>query len=167
MNYIVPALVVLIIVYASIHKVNCYTSFVVGAKTALYTVLSILPYLMAMFVMVSLLRESGLGALLASWLAVPFSLIGIPEQLAELVLLRPFSGSGSTALLTEIYTIYGTDSYIGRCASVIMGSSETVLYVGAVYFGATKVKKVGYAMPIALLCTFVGCILACLLCRVM
>lgn len=167
MSYIVPALLLLIIVYACAHRVNCYNSFVVGARSSLPTVLGILPYLMAMFVMVSLLRSSGLGAMLASWLAVPFGWIGIPSELVELVILRPFSGSGSVALLSEIYTQYGTDSYIARCASVIMGSSETVLYVSAIYFGATPVKKVSPALPIALFCTLIGCILACLLCRVM
>ncbi len=167
MNYIVPAILLLILIYSSYKRVNCYSSFVLGAKSNLPTIVAILPYMMAMFVMVSLLRASGLGALLASWLAVPFGWIGIPTELAELVILRPFSGSGSTALLTEIYTQYGTDSYIARCASVIMGSSETVFYVSAVYFGATPVKKIGTALPIALFCTIVGCIVACLLCRVM
>ncbi len=167
MSYILPILILLIIVYATANRVNCYNSFVLGAKSSLPTVVGILPYLMAMFVMVSLLRASGLGTLLASWLAVPFGYIGIPAELAELVILRPFSGSGSTALLTEIYTQYGTDSYIARCASVIMGSSETVLYVSAIYFGSTRVTKVSPALPIALFCTLIGCILACLLCRVM
>ncbi len=167
MNYIVPIIIILTLLYAICKKVNCYNSFVLGAKNSMPTIVAILPYMMAMFVMVSLLRASGLGTLLSQWLAVPFGWLGIPTELAELVLLRPFSGSGSTALLTEIYTQYGTDSYIARCASVIMGSSETVFYVSALYFGATKVKKVGAALPIALFCTLVGCIVACLLCRVM
>lgn len=167
MSYLVPVIIVLSLVYATVNKVNCYNSFVLGAKNSLPTIVAILPYMMAMFVMVALLRASGLGTLLASWLAVPFGWIGIPTELAELVLLRPFSGSGSVALLTEIYNEYGTDSYIARCASVIMGSSETVFYVSAVYFGATPVKKIGTALPIALFCNIVGCILACLLCRVM
>ncbi len=167
MSYIIPVLIVFIIVYACAHRVNCYNSFVLGARCSLPTVVGILPYLMTMFVMVSLLRVSGLGSMLASVLAVPFGYIGVPAELVELVILRPFSGSGSVALLTDIYTQYGTDSYIGRCASVIMGSSETVLYVSAVYFGATPVKKVSPALPIALFCTLIGCLAACLLCRVM
>ena len=86
--------------------------------------------------------------------------------LIELVLLRPFTGSGSLALLSEIFNTYGTDSYIGRCASVIIGSSETVFYVSAVYFAKTSVKKLSYAIPVSLIATFIGAIVSCLLVRI-
>ena len=100
-------------------------------------------------------------------LAPPFKLLGIPSEVVQLVLLRPFSGSGSLAILTDVYNTYGVDSYVGRCASVIMGSSETVFYVASVYFAGTKVKKTGWAIPIALACNLLGSVIACLLCRIM
>ena len=96
-----------------------------------------------------------------------FRLIGIPKELTELIIIRPLSGSGSLALLEELYQTYGVDSYVSRCASVIIGSSETVFYIAAVYFSTTKVKKLRSAIPIALIATFIGTIFACLFCRLM
>lgn len=79
-----------------------------------------------MFITVNALQASGLEKYLTEFFAPPFRLLGIPEEVVKLVLLRPFSGSGSLAILTDVYKNYGVDSYVGRCASVIMGSSETV-----------------------------------------
>ncbi|MDD4833027.1 MAG: spore maturation protein, partial [Clostridia bacterium] len=93
--------------------------------------------------------------------------LGVPAELSELIILRPFTGSGSIAILNDIYAQYGVDSYVGRCASVIMGVSETVFYIAGVYFAKTEIKKLGCAIPVALVCSFIGCILACLFCRIM
>ena len=117
--------------------------------------------------MVNCLRASGLDSYIIRFLAPPFKLLGVPSEVVELMLLRPFSGSGSLAILTDVYTQYGVDSYVGRCASVIMGSSETVFYVASVYFAGTRVKRTGFAIPIALFCNLVGGVAACLLCKVM
>ena len=167
MTYVLPVLLIFSLVYAFIKKVKVYDCFVEGAKTSWHLTVSIFPYLFAMFLLVGLMRQSGFSSWLSSTLAPVFNLIGIPTELIELVLLRPFSGSGSLALLSQIYQQYGADSYVSRCASVVMGSTETVFYVSAVYFANTKVKNTGWAVPIALFCTLIGCILACLLCRMM
>jgi len=167
MTYVLPCIAILALVGSIFAKVKPYDCFVDGAKTSLRLAVSIFPYLFAMFMLISLMRQSGLSQWLASFLAPVFNFVGIPQQLVELTLLRPFSGSGSLALLSEIYQQHGADSYIGRCASVMMGSSETVFYVSSVYFASTKVKNTGWAVPIALFCTLLGCILACLLCRLM
>ena len=165
-SYIIPAIVLVLFFYALIKRVNTYNSFVDGAKKSLQLVFDIFPYIIAIFIMVELFRTSGFSLILSEFLAPAFNLIGIPKELIELVLLRPFTGSGSLALLNEIYTTYGVDTYIGRAASVVMGSSETVFYVSAVYFAKTSVKKLGYAIPVALLASLVGAIVACLICRV-
>lgn len=167
MNYILPVIFILVLGFAFIKKKNVYQCFIDGGKESIKLSLNIFPYLAAMFIMVNLMRASGLSLGLTKILAPPFKLIGIPEELVELTLLRPFSGSGSMALLAEIYETYGADTYISRCASVMMGSTETVFYVSAVYFAETKVKHTGFALPIALFCTLVGCVVTCLLCRVM
>ena len=122
--YIVPLIIVLL--YASYKNLNTYNIFVKGAKGAIDLVVSIFPYIVAILVSVSLLRVSGLTNLLTKGVSPVFSFLGIPPEVSELVLLRPFTGSGSFALLSDIYSQYGADSYISRCASVIMGSSETV-----------------------------------------
>lgn len=167
MTYVLPVIVILSVILGLIKRVKVYDCFVEGAKTSLQLTLSIFPYLFAMFMLIALMRQSGFSAWLSTFLAPAFKVVGIPKELIELVLLRPFSGSGSLALLTQIYQQYGADSYVSRCASVMMGSTETVFYVSAVYFANTKVKNTGWAVPIALFCTLIGCIFTCFLCRVM
>ena len=165
MSYLVPILIVALFVFASFKRVNVYNSFVDGAKQSIPTAVAIFPYLFATFLMVNALRASGVSALIVDFVSPPFQLVGIPKQVLELLLIRPFSGSGSLAILSDVYNTYGTDSYVGNCASVIMGSSETVFYVSAVYFSQTCVKRLGWAIPIALFCNLAGGILACILCR--
>jgi spore maturation protein B len=92
---------------------------------------------------------------------------GIPTELTKLVLIKPFSGSGTLAYLNEILASYGADSYIGRCACVLYGSTETVFYISAVYFSGLKVKGLFKPIAIVLVVTFLSTALACLLCRVM
>lgn len=167
MNYVVPLLLVAVLVTGLCKRVNVYDSFVLGARKSFDLSLSVFPYLAAIFIMVNVLHASGADVWITKLLAPPFECIGIPREVVQLVLLRPFSGSGSLAILTDVYNAYGVDSYVGRCASVIMGSSETVFYVASVYFADTKVRKTGWAIPIALLCNFLGAIAACLLCRIM
>ena len=146
---------------------NTYDHFVKGAKGAIKLVVDIFPFIASIMIAVALLRVSGITSWLTQLLSPIFNALGVPPELTELVLLRPFTGSGSYALLEDVLVTYGADSYISRCACVIMGCSETIFYVATVYFSQTKVKKLLYAIPVALLCSTVGTILACLLCRVM
>ena len=166
MNYVVPILLIAVLVYGLIRRVNVYDSFVLGAKKSFNLSISIFPYLAAIFIMVNALHASGADVYVTKIFAPPFKLLGVPAEVVQLVLLRPFSGSGSLAILTDVYNTYGVDSYVGRCASVIMGSSETVFYVASVYFAGTKVKRTGWAIPIALFCNLLGSVVACLLCRI-
>lgn len=167
MNYAVPIILILVLAYGLVKRVNVYDGFISGAKKSFDLSVSVFPYLAAMFIMVNALRASGLDAVIIKYLAPPFELLGVPKQVVQLLLLRPFSGSGSLAVLSDVYAQYGVDTYVGRCASVIMGSSETVFYVASVYFAETKVKRTGFAIPIALFCNLVGGVAACLLCRIM
>lgn len=167
MNYVVPILLIAVLVTGLVKRVNVYDSFVLGAKKSFNLSLSIFPYLGAIFIMVNALHASGLDVYITRFLSPPFKLLGVPSEVVQLVLLRPFSGSGSLAILTDVYNTYGVDSYVGRCASVIMGSSETVFYVASVYFAGTRVKRTGFAIPIALFCNLLGSVVACLLCRLM
>lgn len=165
MNYVVPILLIAVLVYGLVKRVNVYDSFVLGAKKSFNLSISIFPYLAAIFIMVNALHASGVDAWITKIFAPPFKLLGVPPEVVQLVLLRPFSGSGSLAILTDVYKTYGVDSYVGRCASVIMGSSETVFYVASVYFAETRVKRTGWAIPIALFCNLLGSVVACLLCK--
>jgi len=163
--YIIPIIILLLLIYGAVKRVGIYDSFTEGAKESAKLVFSMFPYIIAIYIGVQLFKASGLGAMLADFASPFLVLIGIPKELTELIIIRPLSGSGSLALLEEIFTTYGADSYIARCASVIIGSSDTVFYIAAVYFSTTKVKRLRYAIPVALLATFMGAVFSCLFCR--
>lgn len=165
--YILPVIFILLFIYCVYKRINTYDHFVKGAKGAIKLVIDIFPFIASILVAVALLRVSGITDFLANLLAPIFNFLGIPPELCELVLLRPFTGSGSYGILESIFTTYGADSYIARCACVIMGCSETIFYVATVYISQTKVKRLFYAIPVALVCSLVGTILACLICRIM
>lgn len=163
--YILPILIILVFAFSFIRHVPVFDSFAEGAKEALKLVVAIFPYIAGIYVCVTLFRISGLAAAFTEIVTPFFNFIGIPPELTELIVIRPMSGSGSLALIEKIYEDYGADSYIARCASVIMGSSETIFYVAAVYFSTTKVKRLRYGIPIAIVATLVGAIMSCLICR--
>lgn len=163
--YLMPVLILALLLYARIKKLETYNIFVKGAKGAVELVVGVLPFIAAVMIMVALMRASGLMDILVGGLAPVFGLLGIPAEVCELELLRPFAGSGSYALLEDIYAQYGADTYVSRCASVIMGTSETIFYVAAVYFSQTSVKKLYYAIPLALCLSLFGTTVACFLCR--
>lgn len=165
-SYILPVLIIFLFIYSFIKNVNVYKSFVNGAKGAFELVLDILPYIAAILIAVALFRASGLSDLLIKVISPLFNVLGIPTQVCELVLLRPFTGSGSFAILDGIYASYGADSYIARCASCILSSSETLFYVTTVYTAKTSIKKLGYAIPIGILASLFSAILSCLVCRI-
>lgn len=164
-NYIIPFLIMSLIIISSIKKVNNYSTFVCGAKKSIALVFDIFAYIIAIFIVVELLNKSGIISKLTIALSPLFSFLGIPSELTELVLVKPFSGSGGLAILYNIFETYGVDSYISKCACVILGSSETVFYVSSVYFSETSVKKLGKAIPIALICCFVSVIISCFVCK--
>lgn len=164
---ITPVLIIALLLYCAKKKVNAYQGFVEGAKEAIPLAVSILPFLVAIFVAIELFKVSGLSDILAQTLSPVFSILGIPTELCELVLIRPFSGSGGLAIMEDIMNTYGADSYIARAGSVIMGSSETVFYVATVYFAQTKASKLLYAIPVALFACIVGAIVACGITKIM
>lgn len=165
MNYVIPALLALTFIIALIKRVSLFDSFTEGAKDALKLIFELIPYLVVIFIAVELMRESGLSIYIAKALKPLFMLLGIPIELAELMILRPLSGSGSLVLLETLYAQYGVDSYPARVASVIMGGTDTILYIVAVYFSTSKNKKTGLAIPISLAASVAGVILAAFLCK--
>lgn len=164
--YIIPVLIIALFAYSSYKRVNNYSVFVQGSKKSLTLIFDIFAYIVAIFIVVELLNACGIMEKLTLILSPIFNFLGIPSQLTQLILVKPFSGSGGLALLYEIFDQYGVDSYIARCACVILGSSETVFYVSSVYFSKTSVKKLGIAIPIALICCIISVVLSCLTCRI-
>ena len=164
-TFAVPLVILFILAYGLVKRVNIYTLFLEGCAEGLKTVVSIIAPLVAIFVAIGMFRESG-GLNLITTLAKPITnLFGFPEELLPFAALRPISGSGSLALATDLFKQYGTDSFAGRCASVLMGSTETTLYAIAVYFGAIGIKNTKYTLKAALLADLFGMIVSVMVCR--
>ena len=166
LKYLIPSLFLFVFVYSAIKKVKLYPTFTDGAKKGIPLAVSIFPYLVSIFILTELFDKSGLSVLILRVLSPVFNFFGIPNELCSLVLIKPFSGSGALATLSKIFTTYGVDSYISRCASVIYGSSETVFYIAAVYFAGAKTKKLLTPIIISLIASFCSCIFACFICKV-
>ena len=167
MRYVIPAIFIIVICVAAIKRVNVFAAFSRGAGEAVKFVLNLLPLLACTFIMCELFERSNLSDAMSRALSPAFGLLGVPPELSKLILIKPFSGSGSLAYLTRIITDYGADSYIARCACVLYGSSETVFYISVVYFAKCADKKRPLAIAIILLATFISTIISCLLCRIM
>ena len=163
--YIIPVLFLIVLAASFIRRREPYGGFIDGAKQAVDLTINVFPYLLAIMVAVEAFRVSGAPAMLADALEPVLKSVGLPKELAELMFLRPVSGAGSLAVLDGIYSTYGADSYVGRCASVIYGSSETIFYISTIYFSQSHVKRLRYAIPVALVATLTGCIVGCYLLR--
>ena len=160
-KYIIPLLLVGIPFYAlSVKKVKVYEVFVVGAKDGFTIAVRIIPYLVAILVMVGMLRAAGGIDLLVRYLGPITSGVGMPAEALPMALLRPFSGSGAYGVMAAIMEQHGADSFIGYMVSTFQGSTETTFYVLAVYFGAVGVRRTRHALPACLLADLAGIIAA-------
>ena len=163
--FAIPFIILFITAYAMYKRVGVYNSFIDGAEDGMKTVMKIFPVITAILVAVAMLKESGTMNIIINLLSPITSKADIPEEVMPLMLLRPVSGGGSLGILTDMLGEYGADSFIGRCASVIMGSTETTLYTLMVYFAATKAKYTRAALPAALLADIIGMCAGIYVCR--
>ena len=155
-QYIVPFLIFTIVVSGILERVQVYETFIKGAKDGFYTVLKIMPTLVGLMVAVGVLRASGFLEFLSGILGQWTEKIGFPGELVPLSVVKMFSSSAATGLLTDIYKEFGTDSYIGRIASISMACTETIFYTMSVYFMTAKVKKTRYTLAGAMVATAAG-----------
>lgn len=147
---IVPVLLTFTACFALGKRVDVYSALTKGAEEGLTVLLHILPSLIALLSAVYMFRASGAMEALGALLAPALDRIGIPAETAPLLFIRPISGSGALAVGSEIMDSYGVDSYVGRVAAVMLGSSETTFYTVAVYYGAAGITKTRYTIPAAL-----------------
>lgn len=140
-NYIIPVLVLIILLWGFLKNIDCFTSFLKGAKEGMSTVVDILPSLIGLMVAIGVFRASGALDIFIGFLRPVTDFFKIDPQIIPLALLRPISGSASLAVLSDVLKTSGPDSMAGRVASVIMGSSETILYTMTIYLGAAGIKK--------------------------
>ena len=154
--YILPVVVILIVVYGVRAKVKVYDTFVEGAKEGLGIVADILPTLAGLMLAVGVLRASSAFDLLGDVMGPLLDKLHMAVEVFTLVIVKMFSSSASTGLLLDIYKNYGTDSYNGLAASLILSSTETIFYTMSVYFMAAKIIKTRYTLKGALLATAAG-----------
>lgn len=165
MNYVIPVFILGTLLFAFVKKISIFNSISEGVKESMLLIFRLVPNLVAVFVAIELLRKSGVSAWLGDLLSPVFMYLGIPKEVVELIILRPLSGSGSLALLENIFATYGADGYVGIASSIIMGSTETIVYVCSVYFAKERDKKTGLAIPIALFSSLIGAVIACAFAR--
>ncbi|MCX5860981.1 MAG: nucleoside recognition domain-containing protein [Desulfomonile sp.] len=164
-NFIFLIFLVGIPVYGYFKGVKVYESFVEGAREGFDVAVRIIPYLVAILVVVGMFRASGAMDLITGVFPDIMKSLGLSPEVVSLILIRPLSGGASLGILGEIIAKHGADSYQARLGAVIMGSTETTLYVAAVYFGAVSIMRVRYAIHAGLIADAAGVIAAIAVCR--
>ena len=165
--WVIPTVVLLSALPMVSRKKDYFAAFIAGAKNGLASAVRLLPVMIALMTALSMLEASGALTYLSGILSRPAAALGIPAELIPLLLTRPVSGSASTAAYASLLDQYGPDSFVCLCASVLMGSSDTLIYILSVYFSGTAltpgggVRRTRHAFPAAilvmLLCIFLSC----------
>lgn len=153
----IPALVFVTVFYGFLKKTDVHENFIEGSKESFKMIYNLFPTLLAMIIGINLLIESHILNLIANLIQ---KIVNIPTEIIPLALLRPISGSSALAILNNIYLNQGPDSYVGRLASVIQGSTETTFYVLSLYFSVVGIKKIKYALKVGLIADFIGIVLS-------
>lgn len=163
----IPFLVLYLVTMGLLGKKNIYDDFLKGAKSGIHTVVEIMPTLIGLMVAVGILRASGFLDFLGEILGTFLQAIHFPAELVPLAVVKMFSSSASTGLLLDLYKEYGTDSFLGLAASIMLSSTETIFYTMSVYFMTVKVRKTRYTLAGALVASFAGIIMSILLAQMM
>lgn len=158
--WMIPVMIGFILIYATMKKVSTYEEFVDGGKEGIQIAFSIVPYLLGMLVAISIFRASGAMDFFIDLLRPLMQMAGVPADIVPLALIRPISGTAALGMTSDLIATHGPDSFIGRLASTMQGSTDTTFYVLTVYFGAVGIRKMGDALKVGLLADLVGIIAA-------
>ncbi|MDQ0213741.1 spore maturation protein B [Oikeobacillus pervagus] len=158
--WIIPLIIGFILIYSTCKKVPAYESFVEGGKEGIKIAVSIIPFLVGMLVAIAIFRASGALEFLMELIRPALFAIGVPPEIVPLAIIRPISGTAALGMVSDLIGTHGPDSFIGRLASVIQGSTDTTFYILTVYFGAVGIRKMGDALKVGLLADLVGIIAA-------
>ncbi len=165
-NLAIPVILFVVVVLGFIKKIKVYETFVDGAKEGFSVAVNIIPYLVAILVAIGMFRASGAMDFFIKILSPLTNMIGMPAETLPVALMRPLSGSGSLGLVTELMNQHGPDSFIGRLASTMFGSTETTFYVIAVYFGSVGIRKSRHAIASGLIGDLAGLLMAVFICQI-
>lgn len=154
---LLPILIIGIIVYGLYKKVDIYSSFIKGAKDGIQSAINIFPFTVSMVFAVNIFLHSGILDFIFKGIA---NMLGpdIPISIFPMALLRPISGAASEVIMTDIFSNFGPDSFVGRLSSIMQGSTDTTFYVITLYFGSVGIKKIRYALKAGLFADAIGII---------
>ena len=162
-NVLLFSTILLFLIAGIRKKVPLFSTFVEGAKEGFQTVVTIIPYQIAMFVGISVFRECGALGLITEGLGWIFSTIGMNTDFVAALptaILKPLNGAGARAMMLDVFQTYGVDSFVGHVASTVQGCTETTMYILAFYFGSVNISKIRYAAAYGLTADLVGIISA-------
>lgn len=158
-NFLLFSAIILFLSAGAIKKINMYEAFIEGAREGFKTAVTIIPYLVAILVAIGVFRASGAMTMLTDWTTAAVGALGFDTSWVEALptaLMKPLSGSGSRGLMVDLMTTHGPDAFVSRVSAAIQGSTDTMFYVIAVYFGSVGIRKTRYAVPYALLADISG-----------
>lgn len=164
-SFLVPLVILAILLSGLIKRQNIFELFLSGAKEGIPSAVSVLPALIALMTAVAMFRASGAFDCLVAACRPLEAVLHFPSEVVPLALMRPVSGSGALSVLESILHACGPDSFAGRVASVLQGSTETTFYTIAVYFGSVGIAKTRHAVPAALGAEFAGFVMSILAVR--
>lgn len=157
-TWIIPSIILVVLVVATWKKLPTYELFVEGGKEGVKMAFSLLPFLLGMMVSIAILRGSGAMDAMVNFISPVLSQLGIPSEIVPLAAIRPLSGTAALGMTTDLIQTFGPDSFIGRLASTMQGSTDTTLYILTVYFGAVGIRRMGDALKVGLIADFIGII---------
>jgi spore maturation protein B len=158
--WLIPVIIGFILVYGTMKRIPTYESFVEGGKEGIQIAFSIIPYLIGMMVAIAIFRASGALEFFVGLMRPMLEALGVPAEIVPLAAIRPISGTAALGMTTDLIATHGPDSFIGRLASTMQGSTDTTFYILTVYFGAVGIKKMGDAVKVGLLADLVGIIVS-------
>ena len=159
-NLIIPVIVLGIIIYGFSKKVDIYDEFLVGVREGLDISLKLFPTIFAMILAINVLIQSDIINDFVNIIKPLLDFLKFPHELFMLGFMRPISGSSSLVILNDLLKNMGSDSYIGRIASVIQGSTDTTIYIIGLYFSSIGVKKIKYSLIVGLMADIMAIILS-------
>ena len=166
-NIIITLIVLIIIIYGVKQKREVYDDFIEGTKESFSMIKNLFPTFLGMFLGINLLINSGFLSFIFKFLEPILNIIKVPIEILPLAVIRPISGSAALAILNNIFTKYGPDSFIGIMSSIMQGSTDTTFYIITLYFGSVGIKKIRYSLWVGLFADLVGIITSIVLANIL
>lgn len=164
-NWFIPSFLLLVFLHATYKKVPLFDLFVEGAREGFSLAIKLLPYVVGIYVAVGMFRISGSLDLLFTPLKPVLSYLGVPKEILPLMVVRLFSGPAALGMTSELLEKFGPDSFVGRLASTLDGSTDTVLYIVTVYFASVGIKKTQYSLPVGIIGSLSGFVASVVVCK--